>query len=167
MSRALRILVGAMLAAATFLVAAPSIPAANAGACDYWVTPNNSYSSGTTTVRLQVQFKTQCDGSGVTLTGYWKDTTNGCGNLYSPPWKNERISFSNPETGTIYHTYEMGDEPCDDWNNLTDWVGRDVGSMRVNWCGTADKVLASNPRFCMEWTIKANGDSDLTYEGVL
>jgi hypothetical protein len=137
---------------------------ANAAGGDQWVTPKNCISWGRYTQCGQVKFRTQSDNTGVTLEGYWWETPNGCNDLESTaPYRDVTVRFLYPD-GTVRHVFDMGNEPCNQYNNLTDWAGADVGAMEVHIKARAAVDNGGDWWVAMGWKIYPWGRSDLLYE---
>jgi hypothetical protein len=137
---------------------------ANAAGGDQWVTPKNCISFSSITSCGQVKFRTQADNTGVVLEGYWWETPNGCNDLESTaPYRDVTVRFLYPD-GTVRHVFDMGNEPCNQYNDLTDWAGADVGPMEVHIKARAAIDNAGDRWVAMGWKINPWGTSTLLYE---
>ena len=136
--------------------------------------PANAYVSGkkcvtnsTITTCVEPQWRKQTDGSGVTLEGFWVDTTNNCdlqvaGNQYS----DIQALWVIPPTETIIRQWDWNSGDCHFYKDL-EATGQDVGSMdfrfsaRVNkdgWGGTNDHKVY------MGFNLRADGTYTVEYK---
>ena len=149
---------------AALVLAITGIAIGSSGPAAAYDTGKKCVTRSAVTTCVEPHWRTQGDGTGVYIEGFWIDTTNGCSDLESSGGRYNPVTAftANPQTGVIWDSWDFGAEDCNFYKDIEAW-GKDKGSFNFRGTLKARVDWGSDHKVYWGFKLSPNGSYDLEY----